>query len=109
MRDLKEGRGIGEQSKEDKENECCVFIQRRIRGILARKYVNRMRVEEMEFLGMITRKKTPEELRDDPIKKMLAYQKERKLIQISHLAQYNDAREAIQEEIDNNQGTDIME
>jgi len=39
-----------------------------------------MRVEEMEFLGMITRKKTPEELRDDPIKKMLATQKERKLI-----------------------------
>ena len=40
-----------------------------MRGILARKYVDKLRVEEMEFLGMVRRKKTPEEELNDPIKK----------------------------------------
>jgi len=48
----------------------CVFIQRRIRGILARKYVDRLREEEMEFLGMSKKKKNPMDLLNDPLKKM---------------------------------------
>ena len=80
MRDIKEGRVSGDQPRESQENESCVFIQRRIRGILARKYVNRMRKEEMEFLGMITRSKSVAELRHDPIKTMHRTQSERKLV-----------------------------
>lgn len=38
-------------------------------GILARKNVERLRNEEMEFLGMSRKKKTPEEEKNDPIKK----------------------------------------
>jgi len=41
-----------------------------MRGILARKKVEEMRDEEMEFLGMKRKKKTPEEMINDPIKKM---------------------------------------
>ena len=35
--------------------------------------------------------------------------KERKEVRMSHLAQYNDARDVIMDEIEGNQGTDIME
>lgn len=49
-------------------------------GILARKAVNNTREEEMEFLGMKRKKKTPEEERNNPIKKMLETRKERKLV-----------------------------
>ncbi len=70
MRDIKEGKVAGDtQNNENKEGESCVFIQRRIRGILARKYVARLREEEMEFLGMAKKKKSPAELIHDPVKK----------------------------------------
>jgi len=42
-----------------------------MRGILARKYVERLREDEMEFLGMVQKKKTPEQERLDPIKRMM--------------------------------------
>lgn len=109
-REIKEGKVPNEgQNNENRENDSCVFIQRRIRGILARKYVERMREEEMEFLGMCRKKKTPEEMLRDPSRKMLETAKERKEVRQSHLNQYNDAKEVIMEEIENNQGTDIME
>ena len=61
MRDIKEGKVQGDTQKpENQENESCVFIQRRVRGILARKYVARLREDEMEFLGMSKKKKTAE-------------------------------------------------
>jgi hypothetical protein len=41
-----------------------------MRGILDRKKVERMRAEEMEFLGMARKKKTAEEERNGPIQKM---------------------------------------
>jgi len=41
-----------------------------MRGILARKQVERTREEEMEFLGMTRKKKTVEDERNDPVKKM---------------------------------------
>ena len=40
-----------------------------MRGILARKQVEKMRMDEMEFLGMLPRTKTAEEKLNDPIKK----------------------------------------
>ena len=79
MRLLREGK-LQEKSKESQENESCVFLQKRMRGILARKYVERLRCEEMEFLGMVKKQKTPDEERSDPIKKMEQTRKERKNI-----------------------------
>lgn len=70
MREIKEGKVADTQKTENQENEACVFIQRRIRGILARKFVDRLREEEMEFLGMSRKKRNPMELLKDPLKKM---------------------------------------
>ena len=74
---MREGK-VAEPSKEVQENESCVLLQKHMRGILARKHVEKMRAEEMEFLGMQRKKKTAQEERDDPIKKMEQTRKERK-------------------------------
>lgn len=66
---------MAKTSKENQENDSCVFIQKRVLGILARKGVERMRTEEMEFLGMSRKRKTKEEIKNDPIKKMEETQK----------------------------------
>jgi len=52
-----------------------------MRGILARKYVEKLRQDEMEFLGMARRKKSPEEEINDAVKKEDKTRKERKNIQ----------------------------
>jgi len=51
LRKLREGK-LQEPSKDMKEIESCVMLQKRMRGILARKAVEKVRLEEMEFLGM---------------------------------------------------------
>lgn len=79
-RKFKEGK-IQRESEENKENNACVFVQRRIRGIIARKHVERLREEEMFFLGMKARPKTAVERDNCPIKRMNATRSERKLIQ----------------------------
>lgn len=81
MRKLREGKGkVPEPNRDNMESDACVFIQKRMRGILARKGVERTRQEEMEFLGMTRKKRSPEEERNDPIKKMEETRKERKLV-----------------------------
>lgn len=80
LRKLREGK-LQEPSKDMKEIESCVMLQKRMRGILARKAVEKVRLEEMEFLGMQRKTKTTEELLNDPIKKMDQMKLERKKIQ----------------------------
>ena len=79
VRKLREGK-IKEENKDQRETDASVLLQRRMRGILARKTVESMREEEMEFLGMKRKKKTPEEMLNDPIKKMRSSMQERKKI-----------------------------
>lgn len=50
-----------------RENDAALFIQKRIKGILARKQIESMREEEMYFLGMARRPKTVQEKMRDPI------------------------------------------
>lgn len=73
-----------------------------MRGIIARKTVEGMREEEMEFLGMKRKKKTPEELMNDPIKKMTAMQLERKKVQEGNMKSYKYGKTQIKDEIDDN-------
>ena len=61
-----------------------------------------MREQEMEFLGMCRKKKSPEELLRDPSTKMIQTMKERRDVRQSHLNQYNDARDEIMDEIEAN-------
>lgn len=80
-----------------------------MRGILARKYIEKLRIEEMEFLGMSRKKKTVEEERNDPIKKMEETRKDRKMKQEANWKKYQDAKGILKEEINENQGVDIQE
>jgi predicted phosphohydrolase len=87
MRKLREGK-LTEPNKENQENEACVFLQKRMRGILSRKYVERIRQEEMEFLGMVKRPKTAQERQNDPVKKMEETRRNRKIVQSGNWKQY---------------------
>ena len=78
------------------------MLQKRMYGILARKQVDKMRNDEMEFLGMKRKKKTPEELINDPIRKMTATQQERKKIQQGNMKSYGHNKQLVKEEIDEN-------
>lgn len=77
-RKIREGL-IKEQTKESQENEASVFIQKRLRGILARKKVEELRQDEMVFLGMARKPKTIEEMKNHPIDKMEKTKDERKM------------------------------
>ena len=69
-RKQREGK-MQELSNQEKEAISAEYVQRRIRGILARKQVEQMRQEEMIFLGMQRKPKTAAELAlDDPIAEM---------------------------------------
>jgi hypothetical protein len=52
---------LKQPTTEELEHEASLFIQRRLRGILARKRIEEMRQEEMVFLGMARKPKTKEE------------------------------------------------
>ena len=56
------------------------MIQNLIRGILARQEIQKLRMEEMQFLGMMRPPKTAEEINDpnDPIKVKEKTEKDRK-------------------------------
>ena len=65
---VREGK-LPEANSQEKEQIAAEFVQRRIRGILARKPVEQMRAEEMMFLGMKRTTKTAAQLvKDDPIR-----------------------------------------
>lgn len=108
VRKLREGK-LQEPSKDMKEIESCVMIQKRMRGILARKEVDVLRNDEMEFLGMSRKKPTPEEALEGPIKKQNQMMLERKKVQQGYMKAYDDAKDLIKGEIDDNQGVDILE
>ena len=59
-----------ELTQQEKEYAAAEFAQRRIRAILARKQVEKMRQDEMIFLGMHRQPKTEEELKNGPIQFM---------------------------------------
>jgi predicted secreted protein len=77
MRKIKEGL-TKEPTDEQKENIAAIHIQRKLRGILARKRVEEVRQEELIFLGMARKPKTKEELKKDPVKRMIETMKARK-------------------------------
>jgi hypothetical protein len=79
-RKIREGL-IKEQSRAQQENDATLFIQKRLRGIIAMKQVEKMRQEEMVFLGMARKPKTKEELKNDPIERMKKTEEDRKMKQ----------------------------
>jgi len=63
-RKVREGK-MPEVPPQEKERLAAQVVQCRIRGILARKDVERQRQEEMVFLGMQRKPKTEKELEND--------------------------------------------
>ena len=49
---------IKEPNKDQQETDAALFIQRHLKGILARKRIDDLRQEEMVFLGMSRKPKT---------------------------------------------------
>ena len=55
-------------TKQENEEHAAEITQCLIRGILARKTIEKMRQEEMIFLGMQRKPKTDDEKKNDPVK-----------------------------------------
>ena len=89
---IKEGL-IKEKSKDEMENEATLVIQRRMRGIIARKRIDEIRQEEMVFLGMSRKPRV------DPINRAKKTMDERKQIQKSYMSEYLDAKNEVKGEI----------
>jgi len=100
---------IKEQTREQQENGASLFIQTRIKGILARKQIEVMRQEEMFFLGMARRPKTVQEKMRDPIQKMKTIQEERRQTRMKFMDDFKTAREVRKGDILEDEGDDIME
>lgn len=99
---IKEGL-VKERSKDQMENDAALFIQRRIKGILARKRIDELRQEEMIFLGMSRKPK------NDPINRMKKTMDERKQIQKSYMSEYMDAKQDVKQEIFDTEEDEIRE
>jgi hypothetical protein len=84
---------VKERSKDQMENDAALFIQRHIKGILARKNIDEIRQEEMVFLGMSRKPKT------GPIAQMKKTMEIRKQKQKSYMSDYVDAKDDVKQEI----------
>lgn len=85
-------------------------MQRRIRGILARKEVEAKRQEEMIFLGMQRKPKTEAELKeDDPIREMNEQKIHRKQMQEDHMIVFDNAKQELEDAIEEIEGNDIID
>jgi len=108
-RKVREGK-MPEATHQEKEQIAAEFVQRRIRGILARKQVEAMRQEEMIFLGMQRKPKTAAELAlDDPIKEMLETKENRKMGQEDHMIVFDNAKQELEDNIEEIEGNDIID
>lgn len=96
-------------TKQEAEEQSAEIIQNRIRGILARKTIEKMRQEEMIFLGMERKPKTEEEKKNDPIKQAESTQQNRKHIQVSHWDDYQEKKKDMVGEINEIEGSDIVD
>ena len=76
---------------------------------MARKRVEELRQDEMVFLGMARKPKTKEEMKNDPIEKMKKTQEDRKMKQKNFHEEFDNAKEELKDEIDNNEGLDIRD
>jgi hypothetical protein len=94
---------IKEKNRDMQDNESTLLIQKRMKGVLARKRIDDLRQEEMVFLGM-SRKP-----RNEPINKAKKTMADRKEIQKSYMTDYMDAKTDVKDEIYNMEEDEIRE
>ena len=97
---------IKDSGKDSADNDASKFIQKRLRGILARKRVEEIRREEQIFLNMAPKSKLKDE-KGDPISRMNEEKDHRKLVQKNYMDEYENAKEELKDEIMENEGNDI--
>lgn len=94
---------------DEQENKASTYIQKKLRGIIARTRVEQMRQDELVFLGMAPRPKTLEEMKNDPNQKSGKTQNERKKRQEENMDEYERQKNKLKNEIKDNEGPDITE
>jgi hypothetical protein len=88
---IRMGRNM-ESNQQQKEAKASEFLQRHMRGILARQEIEGMRAEEMVFLGMQRPAKTKEELENDPVSARKEIKLKSKIMQMGNQERYEHER-----------------
>ena len=94
---------IKEKNRDMQDNESTLLIQKRMKGVLARKRIDDLRQEEMVFLGMSRKPK------NEPINRAKKTMADRKEIQKSYMTDYMDAKTDVKDEIYNMEEDEIRE
>lgn len=96
-------------NRQEAEEQSAEIIQCQIRGILDRKKIEKMRQEEMIFLGMQRKPKTEEEKEKDPIKAAERTEIVRKGEQQNNWVEFIEKKKDLKQEISATDGPDIQD
>jgi len=105
---IRMGRNM-ESNQQQKEAKASEFLQRHMRGILARQEIEGMRAEEMVFLGMQRPAKTQDEVDNDPVSARKNIKLKSKMMQLGNQERYEAERKELLREIMHVEGYDIKD
>lgn len=98
--------GIGTQlSQQEQQEEASRVIQSMIRGVTARKEISQLRLEEMQFLGMMRPPKTLEEQKRETNAERVKEktERERREDRMAKQNEYEEAKKTVEREIYDNE------
>ena len=98
-----------QQNEQENYEQSAEMVQCRIRGILARKQIEKMREEEMIFLGMKRKPKTDDEKKNNPLLTAEETRKDRKAIQEAHWETFVKEKKELINTITEIEGDDIAD
>jgi ATP-dependent 26S proteasome regulatory subunit len=101
--------GLEMASDTEKDNRATLLVQKRLKGLIARAKVNKMRQEELYFLGMAERPKTLEELKNSTSEKVKDIEASRKRRQEEIYKDYKNSITKIKDEIKANEEFDMRD
>ena len=107
MKRIKEGLEMA--NDEEKEQKANLLIQKRLKGLIARRQIDQMRQNEMRFLGMLDSPKTEEEEKNSTAAKVKAIEEKRKKDQEDAYADFKNAILKMKDIIKLNEEFDIRD
>ena len=102
-------KGLEMANDTEKDNRANLLVQRRLKGLIARLKVDRMRQEELYFLGMAERPKTLEEEKNSTAAKVKEIEEKRKKEQEDVYIDYKNAITKIKDTIKANEEFDMKD
>lgn len=96
-----------EISEDNTREEAIMVVQKYYRGYKSREYVDKLRQEEFEFLGM--KKVENDDIQKEEMNKFIKTKQEMKYIKGEHEKEYQDELKRQKELIKKNEGPDIKE